>query len=737
MIEIPKVYSTVPVENLQPTWSKAPTLAQLKADLQECSTSLSTHTSRLNTWYDNITVTGTAAIKPSEGRSKVTPKLIRRQAEWRYASLSEPMLSAEKLFDVAPVSWEDKDGAEQNSIVINNQFDTKINKTAFVDEYIRTAVDEGTVIMRTGWCFYQEEVEEDKPEYGAIVDESVIAEYEQYMQLQSTDPQAFFRLPEEVKLGMRMSQEQGQPIRVIVTGSSKVKVKKTLKNHPTLSVRDSRNISIDPTCNGDLDKAGFIIESFETSMSDLLKEGIYKNLSQINVSNSNPLAQPDHTLQGSEAANFRFQDEARKRLVAYEYWGYWDIHGTGSTIPFVATWIGDTLIRMELNPYPDQKPPFVLVQYLPVRKSVYGEPDGALLEDNQKIQGAIVRGMVDLLGRSANAQTGMAKGMLDVTNKRRYDRGGDYEFNPTYNPANHVITHKFPEIPQSAMALLQLFGNEADSMTGVKAFSSGIQGNSLGGSGTTSAAVRGVLDAASKREAGILRRLADGLIQVGKKIIAMNAIFLEEEEVVRITSGEFIPIRRDDLAGNYDLRLTISTAEADDAKAQELAFMLQTMGNNLDPAMTKMILVDIAKLRKMPLLAKQLKDYQPQPDEMAMKKMQLEMDKIAAEAALMNAQAQEIMSKIPLYQAKTITEGARADHIQSNADNGNLKFMEKSSGIDHARELEKQANEHQAAIVGKAIDTEHAVNLESVKQQGMRDSEVLKSILQPKVGANG
>ncbi|WP_423790334.1 portal protein [Listeria monocytogenes] len=44
-------------------------------------------------------------MKPSEGRSKVKPKLIRRQAEWRYASLSEPMLSAEKLFDVAPVSW--------------------------------------------------------------------------------------------------------------------------------------------------------------------------------------------------------------------------------------------------------------------------------------------------------------------------------------------------------------------------------------------------------------------------------------------------------------------------------------------------------------------------------------------------------------------------------------------------------------------------------------------------------
>ncbi|MFR7882255.1 MAG: hypothetical protein ACLU5J_12890 [Christensenellales bacterium] len=38
-----------------------------------------------------------------------------------------------------------------------------------------------------------------------------------------------------------------------------------------------------------------------------------------------------------------------------------------SLVPFVATWVGDTLIRMELNPFPDEKLPFVLVQYLPVK----------------------------------------------------------------------------------------------------------------------------------------------------------------------------------------------------------------------------------------------------------------------------------------------------------------------------------------------------------------------------------
>ncbi|MFP3693873.1 hypothetical protein, partial [Burkholderia sp. SIMBA_048] len=75
----------------------------------------------------------------------------------------------------------------------------------------------------------------------------------------------------------------------------------------------------------------------------------------------------------------------------------------------VATWIGDTLIRMEKNPFPDQKLPFIIIPYLPVKREAFGEPDAELLEDNQKILGAVTRGMIDLLGRSANGQQGFAK----------------------------------------------------------------------------------------------------------------------------------------------------------------------------------------------------------------------------------------------------------------------------------------------------------------------------------------
>jgi hypothetical protein len=83
----------------------------------------------------------------------------------------------------------------------------------------------------------------------------------------------------------------------------------------------------------------------------------------------------------------------------------------------------------------------------------------------------------------------------------------------------------YPEIPNSALNMLNLQNNEAESLTGVKAFNSGISGSALG---NTATGIRSALDAASKRELGILRRLADGINQIGRKIISMNSEFLSD-----------------------------------------------------------------------------------------------------------------------------------------------------------------------------------------------------------------
>jgi len=684
-------------------WKNAPTIRDLKQDMQDAKPSHDAQEGRITTWLDNLNVTGKAKVDTPKGNSRIVPKLIRKQAEWRYAALSEPFLSTDDVFNVRPVSWEDREAAQQNQLMLNHQFNNQIDKTRFVDEYVRAAVDEGTVICRLGWAFEEEDYTSDFPVVEFIVNPEVAPMIEQLEKMKQESPSVYDTdVPEELKQAHQMSMEQGQPIEARVTGYKKETRKRTVKNCPTIEICDYRNVTIDPTCFGDVEKISFVVFSFEASLASLEKDGKYKNLKNINVSNSSILGDPDHATT-EDAGNFNFSDTPRKKFVVHEYWGFWDIDGNGSVKPIVAAWVGNVLIRMEENPFPDKGLPIVVVQYLPVRRSVYGEPDGALLEDNQRIIGAVTRGMIDVMGKSANGQTGIRKDVLDITNRRKFDKGQDYEFNANVDPRQGIYMHVFPEIPQSAQFMLQLQNMEAESLTGVKSFSQGISGNSLG---DVAASVRGALDASSKRELGILRRLSAGIVKLGRKIISMNAEFLSEKEIVRVTNEQFVTVHREDLTGNFDLKLSISTAEEDNNKAQELAFMLQTMGNNMDPDLSKMILSDIAKLRKMPDLAKKIETYQPQPDPMQQKKAELELALMEAQINAENARAQRDMAQAQLGGAKVGTEQAKAGQLKSDTDLKNLDFVEQEQGVKQERDLQLHGEQARSNMQLKAMDHE-------------------------------
>jgi hypothetical protein len=708
-------------EEVLADWKNTPTVADLKQDLEDAKPIHDEQVSQINTWLDNLNVTGKAAVKASNGGSSIVPKLIRKQAEWRYAALSEPFLSTNDVFNVRPVTWEDKEAAEQNELLLNHQLNVVIDKTKFIDEYVRTAVDEGTVIVRVCWDFEEEEVEEMVPVVEFRVNPEMAGLHQELMQMQEMSPSQYATdVPEELKQAHELTMEQGQPIEPVVIGQRREKKMKVVKNAPMLDICDFQNVVMDPTCMGNIDKASFVVYSFESSLSELKKDKKYKNLDNIVVTHSSILNSPDFSSSVGQSA-FNFSDEPRKKLVVHEYWGYWDIDDTGMVKPIVAAWVGDTMIRLEESPYPDKKLPFVVEHYLPVRKSNYGEPDGALLEDNQRVVGAVTRGMIDIMGKSANGQTGIRKDMLDATNRRKFDKGMDYEFNAPVDPRQGVFMHTYPEIPQSAQFMLQLQNMEAESITGVKSFSQGVSGQSLG---DVAAGVRGALDAASKRELGILRRLSNGIVKIGRKMISMNAEFLSDEEVVRVTNDKFVTIRKDDLPGNFDLRLSISTAEEDNNKAEELAFMLQTIGPNGDPAMGRMILADICKLRKMPDLAQRIETYQPEPDPMMQQKQQLEI-------ALLDAQIKETLAKAASYQSKAVldetragTEVAKTDYLQSDTDLKNLEFVEQESGVNQERQLQLQGEQARSQAELKMAD--NAFKMES------KNKDLLKEYLRKK-----
>lgn len=655
------------------SWKNEPTIEVLKRDFEASKQTHIVQANKVIRWNDIRNVTGKSKPVKIKGRSSIQPKLVRRQAEWRYPALSEPFLNSEKIFQVNPRTFEDLDAAKQNEILLNYQFDVKLNKVKFIDDYVRTVVDEGSCIVQVGWERLTTKEKQVVPVYSyyPAEDEEALAILNQALELKQKNPREYNEnIDEAIKASIDYSQQNGgEPVLAHQVGEQEVLVDKVLENRPTVEILNTLNVYVDPTCNGDLDKALFIIKSFETNQAECKKAGIYKNLDKVNWAGNNPNSDGDHYTSADENFN---EDLIRKKVVAYEYWGFYDVNGTGSLTPIVATWIGSVMIRMEENPFPDGKLPFVIVQYLPVRNSVYGEPDCELLEENQQIMGAITRGLVDILGRSANAQQGFAKGMLDPLNKRRFENGEDYEFNPNLSPQTGYIEHTFNELPQSVLAYVQMLNADAEALTGVKSFSGGMSGDAYG---QVAAGIQGAIDAATKRETAILRRLAYGVSEIGNKIIAMNAVFLSEEEVIRVTNKQFITIKREDIKGNFDLKVDINTAEVDQAKAQDLGFMLQTLGPNMDPMITMKILAEIADLKRMPTLAEELRNYQPQPDPIEEAKRQLEVE--------------EEKAKINF-----ITQ--RANKLIADTNKVNVETNQIASGAQQSFELAKQAAQARA-----------------------------------------
>jgi hypothetical protein len=584
-----------------------------------------------------------------KNRSKVVSRDIKRQNEWQHPTLIDPFVSTSDIIKASPITFEDVDAARQNELVLNTQFCRQFNRYNFMTKTVKVLTQEGTAVVMTGWEYEEEEREVEVP-------------------IMAVNPMT----GEPFQIGSRMEMQ------TIVT-----------VNQPTAKVCRNEDVFIDPTCQDDMDKCQFVIYRYESDLSTLRQEGKYseKRLKKVKINDE------DGDYDKEDDTEFRFSDDPRKKVVVYEYWGNYDINDDGITEPIVCTWIGDTIIRLEDNPYPDKKPPFIVVPFSSVPFQLYGEANAEMIGDNQKIKTAIYRGIIDNMALSNNGQKGIRKGALDAVNRTRFFNGENFEFNQT---PNDFWDGSYNNIPNSVFNVIQMQNNEIESLTGVKSFSGGITGASLG---NTATGARGAMDATSTRRLDIVRNIAENLIKpLMRKWMAYNSEFLLEEQVIRITNDEFVPVRRDDLEGKIDIEISVATAEDNAAKAGELSFMLQTIGPNEDPRIRRTLMAEVARLQKMPDLAKKLEEYQPQPDPMAMKEMELRIALLEAQVQNERAKAMENQVDVQLKQAKTQSELAKAKVASSEADLKDLSFLERESGQDVRKDLAKKDHDAMTKI---------------------------------------
>jgi len=480
----------------------------------------------------------------------------------------------------------------------------------------------------------------------------------------------------------------GQPV---VKNEVAVEQTRVVVNRPDAEICRLQDIYVDPTCKGNLDAAQFVIHRYESDLSTLRKSGKYKNLDKV-AKNLAGIEEGDYDEE--DETNFRFGDVARKKVLVYEYWGNFDVDNDGIAEPIVCTWIENVVIQLQSNPFPDQKIPFVIAANNSTPFVTHGEAAAELIGDNQKVSTAIKRGIMDNMANSNNSQKGIPIGMLDAVNKKRFLNGKNFEFNGN---ASNLFEGSYNQIPSSVFNVLDMISNDSESMLGVKSFSGGINGQGLG---STATSARGALDAVSVRRLDIVRNIAENLIKpIMRKWTAYNSEFLRPEEVIRITNEEFVPIKRDDLSGNIDIHIEVTTAEDDAQKAQGLAFLLQTLGQNLPQDMTMLLMSQVAKLNRMPDLAKSIAEYQPQPDPFAERERELLVQKLEAEIMERVSRATENQTDVRAKTAKAVLDEAKAANLQSDTDLKDLDFTKKAEGEEFAEEMVRKDHDRNSELL--------------------------------------
>lgn len=644
-------------------------LDSLKLDLQGAEQLRKEQDSKILQWRNEYD--GKPYGNEQEGKSSIVSRDIKKQSEWQHATLVDPFVSSNNIIKTYPVTYEDKPAARQNELLLNTQFCRQFDRFNFMTKSIKLLDMEGTAIIQTGW------------------------EYEDY------EVQTELAVFEVDELGNEYIAGYREATEIVVT-----------KNQPTARVCRNEDVYIDPTCMDDLDKCQFVIYRYETDISTLKQEAKsknYKNLDKIKPETGH--ADYDYDYDSEDDTNFRFEDDPRKKLVVYEYWGNYDVDGDGIAEPIVCSWIHNTVIRLQENPYPDKKPPFIIVPFNSIPFKMYGEANAELISDNQKIKTALYRGSMDNMAQSTNGMKGIKKGALDTMNKERFLAGQNFEYNG--NLGNDIFEGRYNELPSSVDRILARMDNDIESITGVKAYSQGISGASLG---STATGARGALDATSTRRLNIVRNIGENLVKpLMRKWMAYNSEFLSEEEIVRVTNEEFVPVRRDDLMGKVDIDIEVSTAEDNAAKAQELGFLLQTMGPNEDPKLRQLLRADIYELMGMPDKAQMLREYQPQPDPLAQQEALLRIQLLEAQVFNERAKGQENAVDVQLKQAKTANEIAKARNINSKSDIEDLRFLKEDGQIDDHMQMEKEAQRHAYIMEQKEFDRKANLDQEAFK----------------------
>lgn len=577
---------------------------------------------KIDTWLNEFE--GNLYGNETKGRSKIVVKDIKKAVEWFVPTASDPFVKKPRIVKLEGITAEDVESAKMHERLLNYQFIRKFDSYNFLHDLFKVSSTEGTVIVRTGWD-YREEEEVEKLE-GLYEDQLLALEAE----------------------GLELIEVEANE-----DGSYDVKAlkRRVIENQPTAEILRNGYCYPDPQCTT-IEDASFFAYRYESTMSDLRASGKYSDedldelIATIDKSDSSlEASRNSRNRQHGQDETYESTAEANKKVTVYEYWGHLDLDDDGISEPIVATVVNDKLLDIDDNPYPDKELPFVEVPFSKVPFAFWGNPLAEFLSDNQKIRTSLMRGFIDNVAQSNNGKKYIKKGAMDAVNKKKHESsvGGVIEIN---GDRNDFFEGEFNSINPSVYSLYEVVQQEAEALSGINRTMQGIDSRGLNDSATGASIQQ---SNSQRRMMDVIRRHANGLKKIFRKWIAYNKEFLTDKEVMRI-SGKYIPFKRDDISGEFDIDITVGTDGIQEAKVNQMTMLMQQVGGlagvaSVPPQFFNMMLSKMADEWGYPDIAQILENPQPQqPSEMEQEMAKLEVADKTADIDLKKAKAIQAMS---------------------------------------------------------------------------------------------
>ena len=589
-------------------------LAIVKEDYETSAKAKQGIDTKIQTWLDEYN--GEPYGNESDGHSKIVVKDIKKAVEWFLPNAVEPFVSKNRIVKLAGITAEDVQRANISEKLLNYQFVRNFDRYGFIYDCFKVGATEGTTVVRCGWELEEEEKVEK-------LDNITV---EQLAQLRAS----------------------GIEVTVNEDGSAKLIKRRTLKNNPTARVVRNGRFLLDPSA-GTIDEANYCIEEIDSTLSSLKSDGIYKNLDKLSDSMLDRDDSYTEEARNSRGEGYGYDtqdsvsaDKSLHKVTVREYWGNLDINDTGIAIPVVVAWVGNVVIRMEENPYPDKKPPFIATPFTKTPFMFWGDPLAEFISDGQFIRSGIMRAMLDNVVQSNNGFKFFRKDSLDPLNKKKLltGIGGAIEVN---GDKNDMWDGNFNQMPATIFNMFEMIQRENESLSGVSNLAQGLDSRALNSATASSIAS----SAGQKRMMEIVRRYSELIKELMRKWISYNKVYLNEKEVIRI-SGEYIPFTPDDIDGAYDIDITVGVDGVEENKANQMTMLMQQisgLAGNVDPAIIHSLLAKLSDIWGFPDIAQKLEAYEPpKPDPMQQEIAGLEIEKLKAEIEKLKSEAHENMS---------------------------------------------------------------------------------------------